>query len=191
ECDRVGFAAGDHLLGRRLRHLFVGDVDAAEQLLQLRADAVVAQRFARADEGDVALAQFLRHIAESRQRIGIVHVVRIAARRQMHADAIGAPDGDAGVRHFQHQTRTVFDRSTVSVGALVAAVLQELIQQIAVRTVYFNAVETRLLGVLRALAIGGDNTGNLVQFQRTRRDVFALRTYQADVALRLDRARRD
>ena len=75
----------------------------------------------------------------------------------------GAPDRDDGVRHFQHQPGAVLDRAAVGVGALVAAVLQELVEQIAVGAMHLDAVEAGGLGVLGALAIGLDDAGDFVE----------------------------
>jgi hypothetical protein len=117
--------------------------------------------------------------------------VRVRARREVHADAVRAPHVDTRVRHFEQQARTVFDRAAVEVGALVRAVLQELVEQIAVRAVHFDAVEARAFGVFRALPVSRDDAGDFVEIERTRRDVGALRTHEAHVAGRRDRARRD
>ena len=95
--------------------------------------------------------------------------MRIAARRQVHADPARAPHRDHGVGHFQHQARAVFDRAAVAVGALVAAVLQELVEQIAVGAMDLDAVEAGRLGVLRALAEGLDDRRDFVASQRARR----------------------
>ena len=71
--------------------------------------------------------------------------MRVAARREMHADPARPPDGDDGVRHFEHEPGAVLDRAAIAVVALVAAVLQELVEQIAVRAVDLDAVEAGLL----------------------------------------------
>ena len=120
--------------------------------LQLRAETVLAERFARGDERDLALAEFARDIAEGLSRIRIAHVVRVAARREMHADAIRAPHVDTCVGDFEQQTRAVFNGAAVLVGALVGAVLKELVDQIAVRAVHFDAVEACGFRVFRAFA---------------------------------------
>ena len=68
------------------------------------------------------------------------------------------------------------------IGALVGAVLQELVEQIAIGTVQFDTVEAGLFGVFRALAIGGDDGRNLAGLEGSRGDIFAQRTEQADMA---------
>src|SRR5581483_6678931 len=51
-----------------------------------RPDAVGAERLAGADEGDPALAELARQIAEGAEPIGVAHAVGVTARCQMHAD---------------------------------------------------------------------------------------------------------
>ena len=55
--------------GRLLGEPLVGDIDAAEFLLQLRADAAFAEMLAHADEDEPALAEFAGHITEGRARV--------------------------------------------------------------------------------------------------------------------------
>ena len=57
--------------------------------------------------------------------------MQVAARGQVYADTVGASYGDAGVRDFAPQPRTVLDRTTLGVSALDSEVLQELVEQIA------------------------------------------------------------
>ena len=109
----------------------------------------------------------------------------------MHADPAGAPDGDDRVGDLEHQPGAVLDRAAVAVGPLVRAVLQELVEEIAVGAVDLDAVEAGGLGVLGALAIGGDHARNLVGLERARRRIGALGPDQADMALGRDGARRD
>ena len=116
--------------------------------------------------------------------------MRVAARGEMHADAAGAPHRDHSVRHFEHEARAVLDRAAVAVGSLVAAVLQELVQKVAVRAVNLDAVEARCLGVLCAPAKGLDDSWQFCVLERPRDDVGPLGTQEAHPALRRDGARR-
>ena len=77
------------------------------------------------------------------------------------------------------------------IGALVAAVLQELIKKIAIGAVNFDAVETRRLGVPGALAERLDNASDLLSLERPGDHIRPLGTQQAHAALRGDRAWRD
>ena len=57
-----------------------------------------------------------------------------------------------GFQDFEHQTRAVLDRAAIGTGALVGAVAQEFVEQIAVGAVDFHAVEAGGLGILRRLS---------------------------------------
>ena len=123
---------------------------------------------AHAQERDAAPAEFGRYVAEGAGAVRIAHGMDIAARRQVHAHAARAPDADAGVGRFQQQARAVLHRAAVIVIAQIGAVLQELVQQVAVGRMHFHAVETRFLRHLRAQPVGLDHAGQLRRFQRAR-----------------------
>ncbi len=74
----------------------------------------------------------------------------------MHADAAGAEDGDGGVGDFEMETGAVLDGTAVLVSALVATVLEELVEEVAVGSVDFDAVEPGALGILCSAAEGFD-----------------------------------
>ena len=109
----------------------------------------------------------------------------------MHADAAGAPDRNDRICHVEHQARAIFDRAAVAVGSLVAAVLQELIEQIAIGAVNLDAVETGRLRVLGALTKRLHHARQLLGLQRSRRRVGTLRAQQAHMSLRRDGAGRN
>ncbi|MNY04289.1 hypothetical protein D3C86_1369560 [compost metagenome] len=114
----------------------------------------------------------------------------VGARRQVHADPAGAPHRYHRIGHFQHQPRAVFQRAAVLVAALVGAVLEELVEQVAVGAVDLNAVEAGGLGIRRALAVGLDDAGDLFRCQCARGLEGLHGADQADVALGLHRAGR-
>src|SRR5690606_35225507 len=98
-------------------------------------------------------------------------------------------DLDGRVRRLQQQSRAILNRTAVFVRSLVRAVLQELIQQIAVGAVQFHAVEARRFRVFRAGAERLDDAGNFRKLQGARRHERTLRAQQTDVSLRGDGAR--
>ena len=117
--------------------------------------------------------------------------MRIAARREVYADTTSAPDGSGSVGNLQQQAGAIFDGAAVSVGTFIDAILQKLVNQIAVGSVNFHTVKTRFFGVLRALPEGFDNGGNFLSRQRSRRNEGFHGAQQADVTFRRDGAGRD
>src|SRR4051812_19231565 len=97
-----------------------------------------------------------------------------------------APHTERTASVTSSMSRAVFDGAAIVVGAPVRAVLQELVQQIAVRAVDFDAVKARALGVLRTQLVRRDDAGDLFSFERARRDERAGRPQQAGVAFRRD-----
>src|SRR3546814_18819551 len=69
--------------------------------------------------------------------------MRVATRRQMHPHTVCAPYANASVDHLQQQARPVFNGAAVLIVPLVYAVLKELIDQVTVGRMPFDAVETR------------------------------------------------
>src|SRR6266436_9630951 len=63
----------------------------------------------------------------------------------------------------------VFDAAAVLVGALVSAVAQELIEEVAVGSVHFDPVESRRHRVLRGFGVLLHNAGNLLGAESPRR----------------------
>ena len=139
---------------------------------------------AQEKEGQFAPGQFPGQITERGGGIGIPHAVGIAAGGQVHGHALGAPDRDTGVGHPKVQTRAIFDGAAIGVVALVADILQELIQQIAVGAVDFHAVEAGGHGVDRALAERLDHAVDLIQGQGFGNSIGPRRPDDGDVALR-------
>ena len=177
----VGFAFVEKLLAGLLIDGFVGDEDSAEDLLEAGAEAVGAEVFAGGDEGELAFAELAGDVGEGGGGVGVGDAVGVAARGEMHADAAGAEDGDGGVGAFEHEAGAVFDGAAVLVGAVVGAVLEELVEEIAVGSVEFDAVEAGELGVLCAAAEGFDDAFDLGGFEGARSDEGALRAEEADV----------
>ena len=57
---------------------------------------------------------------------------------------------------LQHQARAILDRTAILVGAPIRAILQKLVEHIAIATVQLDPVEPSGLGVLGGVAIGLD-----------------------------------
>jgi len=108
--------------------------------------------FPHAEKADAAPAKLAGDVAEGRGQSGIAHVMGVAARREVHADASRAPDGNCRVGRFQQEARPVLDRSAIVIRSAVGAVLEKLVEEIAVGAVQFDAVEAGALGILGATA---------------------------------------
>ena len=73
------------------------------------------------------------------------------------------PDVDHRLSDLEREADAVLDRAAVGVGALVGAVAQELVDQIAVGGVDFDAVEAGSLGVFGRRGIVRDDPRDLVE----------------------------
>src|SRR3546814_6956836 len=84
-------------------------------------------------------------VAVERDGILLAAVVGRTEGREPDADALGADFLDERGRHLEQQARPVGDRSSIFVGAKIGVRLQELLDQIAVRTMKFaDRKSTRL-----------------------------------------------
>src|ERR1700722_3816036 len=92
--------------------------------------------------GELEVVEPLRNIAEEGPRIAVRHPVEGAAGRKADTHPIGAPDEDQRLRGFEKQPRPVLDGAAVAVGPLVAVVLQELVDQVAIGGHELDTVET-------------------------------------------------
>ena len=157
-------------------------------MLEDGAEGVCGDFFAGGDEGDLALAEFRGDVGEGGGRVAVADAVGVAAGGEVHADAAGAQDIDAGIGDFEQKAGAVFDGAAVVVGAVVGGVLQELVEEVAVGAVDFDGVETGLLGVFGAEAEGGDDAWDFREFKGPGRDEGLLRAHVADVAAGRDGA---
>ena len=121
--------------------------------------------------GEAERRQRERGVAEGGARVdNVAHVVEVAARREAHADAVGAPDAGDRLGDLEQEARAVDQAATVAVGAAVGAVAQKLVDQVAVGAVQLDAVEAGRLGEPGALLELGDDGRDLVARQGAGRD---------------------
>ncbi len=106
----------------------------------------------------------------------------VGAWREMHADASRAEYGDCGVGGFEHEAGAVLDGAAVLVGAVVGAVLQELVEEVAVGSVELYSIEACGLRVLCAATEGFYDSFDLVGFECAWDGIVALWAEEADVA---------
>ena len=93
------------------------------------------------DEGQSQRGEVFDDVLEQRLGVGVHHVVGGGHGRDADASASAAHGVGHGTGHFQHQPGAVGDGAAVVVGALVAAALGELVEQVAVGAVDFHAVK--------------------------------------------------
>ena len=74
---------------------------------------------------------------------------------------------------------------------MIGAILQELVEEVAIGAMDFHSVEAGGLRIPRAFAVCFDDAGNLADFQGPRDNEWALRAQQTDVSAGCDGARRD
>src|ERR1700722_5426702 len=158
KCDQIGIAVSDGALGGVGLKGAGGDDRAAEQLSQLLSryrslahDGEVDALHSGFDDvqiGGSVVVEPRRDMSEKPLGGAVAHAVVVAAWRDAHADAIGAPYRAHRLEEFEEQSCSILDRSAVAVGALIGAVLKKLIDQITVGCVKFDSVESGRPGVV-------------------------------------------
>ena len=97
---------------------------------------------------EAARAELLHKRKEDLRGIAVGNVVGGRDRRKPDADPLARPDAEDRIDDFERKAQTVIDRTAVSIGAMIGLVSEELIDQIAVGAMNFDAVEARLFGIL-------------------------------------------
>ena len=150
---------------------------------------------------EAALAEFLGDAAHA---LFVVRcsgeVVGAAHRRKPHADARRAEDRRVRVDDLEQEAHAVLDRvetdAAPRVGARVEAAGEELVDEVRVGRMDFDAVESGGLGARRGVGVVGDDARQFVRLERARHArldalAAAVRVAHADIALRLDGHARD
>ena len=156
------------------RIVVVGDIGAGKRLAQRqKIKGHIVARTARCpfddmDIGELPGAELRSQIAEGRRWRAVDRIVGWAHRREADAYAALVPNGQNRVGHFKRESGAVLDRLAIAVGALVRPVFQELIDQIPVRAMNFDAVKAGPLGVFRRFHIVGNDAGNFRKAQGAR-----------------------
>ena len=91
-------------------------------------------------------------------------------RRQPNTDALGAPFGDQRFHDVDEQARAVLRRSAITIGPPIAAIAQELVDQITVGAVQFDTVKAGHSRIARGAPVILDNAGDFLGLKRARGD---------------------
>src|SRR6266403_5438002 len=116
--------------------------------------------------GQTELIQFLRDIVEQCLWITIGHAIPPAARRDADSHAVTAPHRNHRFDHLQQEARPIFDRTAITIGSPVDAILQKLIRQVAVTRVKLNAIKPGGFGVLGRFTVIFDNARGFCDEER-------------------------
>ena len=127
------------------------------------------------------------------QGLGIAVLADVVGRgdgRQADAGAATANFAHDGTRHFQQEAAAVGHRATIGVGAVVQAVAQELLDQVAVGRVDLHAVKAGVHRAAGGMAVVGHDAGNFFRGQRPRRRDIGKAAFDVGLGLGSPRAGR-
>lgn len=82
----------------------------------------------------------------------VLGVLEVVVRRQSDTDSITANGFAAFLDNLDRESDSVLNRAAIIVGSIVDIVVQELLKQVPIRTVNFNAIESSLTCSPRRLA---------------------------------------
>src|SRR5690606_13843881 len=114
-------------------------------------------------------------------RVGVMDIVRSTVRRQMHANPPRSPYAGAGIYDFHEKTRPVLDASAITVLTLIGAVLQKLIDQVAIGRVDLDTVESCVARMSGRIGEVLDNVRDFFRMQRPRHHVVAFGAQKTDM----------
>src|SRR5690606_35106097 len=154
---------------------------ATEFTTQFSCQRLLARRLAHKDKTHPTLTQFTRHIGEQSFGVGIVHVVRSAIRRKMNPYAACPPDTRACIHDLKQKAGTVLNAAAIVVLPLVSAILQELVNEIAVRRVNLYSIEPGVTCMARCVGEVLNNMRNLFGMQGAGNHIIAQGTQHTDM----------
>ncbi|MNS51282.1 hypothetical protein D3C72_839520 [compost metagenome] len=118
------------------------------------------------DEGEIALAELIRHVIVERLRVGLENIVGGGNGGKADAGAARANLFRHRIDNFQQEAGAVFDRAAILIRALVGAGFQELLDQVAIGGMDFDAVETGLQSRACAAAVILEDEADIVDGER-------------------------
>src|SRR5215475_4615161 len=111
--------------------------------------------------GETSTRQCRDNPVKQALRIAVGNVVLAVLRRDTQTRTHGANGSSHRVDDLEQEPHTVLNAASISVGALVGAVAQKLIDQISVRAMHLDAVEAGRKRVPSSLRILRDDAGDL------------------------------
>ena len=147
----------------------IGVVEASAERSEVERRDIARSARGALDDMNVDDAQgieLIDDIVELRLRVAARDTVGGRYGRNADAGALGTDLLDDRSRDLQHQAGAVLDRSAIGVGADIGAVLGELVEQIAVGAVDFDAIEAGRNGVRGRLPEIVHDPRKLVELQR-------------------------
>lgn len=110
-------------------------------------------------------AELVRHVVEQWLRVRVGRIVGRSDRREPQTYPVAAYFLYHGLHDFEQQAGAVLDRATISVGAVVRAAAQELVEQVPVGAVNFHAIKAGTDGAVRRVPVVGHDAGQLIESQ--------------------------
>src|SRR5476649_2860723 len=149
--DQICIAGSDDLFGAVAVKPAGGDDRTIEVRAQItygdRRMALVQRivaldaRFDHVEISELVLVEHLRDMAERGFWVAVGDSAPFAGWGDAHADAVCAPYRNQRFDRFAKKAHAVLDRAAVGIRALVRAILNELVDEVAVRAVKFDTIE--------------------------------------------------
>src|SRR5476651_817785 len=166
--------------------------DVCSSDLMLNLDSLLRVLRVGLEQREIRDAQRIQPVDDGTERLAFVAVVDAVERarwRQPHADMRRIPGLDHRLRRLDHQPRAAFRRAAIRVGPLVGSVLQELVVEVTIGAVQFDAVEAGDLHVMGGLREILDDPRDLLDAELAGHWKVDATRRQEEVSARRDRRR--
>lgn len=172
-------------------HLLVCNHRPAESFLYQRETAVVALDFPDEEKAHSVTAHLICHVTEERRRVAVAHVVLLSTGTQVHSDSRTFPVLGHGADDFVQQPSTILDAAAIRVVPPVGRILKELVDEVTVRGVNLDAIESSSLRTRGTRSEVLDDCCDLPGLERARHNVWTHWTDASNAASWKHRARRN
>ncbi len=99
----------------------------------------------------------------------------------MKTYSISPPYTNSRIDYFEHQAGAILDGAAVIVDAPIGAILQKLVEKVAISPVNLNTIKSCIMCKLGATPIGRDHVWNFRTIQSTRHRISLMRTNETDM----------